>query len=92
MGRPLYEVRVTDEARRQLRALPERGRREILAEILDLEIDPFPPHSTPMHSDWTGFHRMRVGIYRVIYRVREQVLEVLVVRVGHRSTVYQNRR
>jgi len=31
---------------------------------------------------------VRVGDYRIVYRIEDQVLLVLVVRVGHRSDVY----
>jgi mRNA interferase RelE/StbE len=35
--------------------------------------------------------RIRVGDYRVLYEIRDEVLLVLVVRVGHRREVYRGR-
>jgi mRNA interferase RelE/StbE len=32
---------------------------------------------------------VRVGDYRIVYRIEDQVLLVLVVRVAHRSDVYR---
>jgi len=36
-----------------------------------------------------GFSRIRVGDYRVIYLVQDQVLLVLVVRISHRREAYR---
>lgn len=33
-------------------------------------------------------YRIRVGDYRVIYDIRDAVLVVLVIEVGHRSSIY----
>lgn len=37
------------------------------------------------HSDW----RIRVGDYRVIYAVHDEILVVLVIDVGHRRDTYR---
>ena len=34
-------------------------------------------------------YRLRVGDYRVIYQIRDKVLLVLVVKIGHRKDVYR---
>ena len=36
-----------------------------------------------------GLRRLRVGTYRVVYRIQEQRVSVLVIRIGHRSEVYR---
>ncbi len=35
------------------------------------------------------FHRVRVGDYRIIYEIRERILLILVLRIGHRKDVYR---
>lgn len=35
-------------------------------------------------------YRIRIGEYRVVYQVRDDVLLVLVVRIGGRGDVYRN--
>jgi mRNA interferase RelE/StbE len=56
----------------------------VLGAILGLVTDPNPPNSTAMR-DGSG-RRLRVGDYRVVYRVDGD--DLYVHTVGHRSTVY----
>jgi len=41
----------------------------------------------PMHGEWRGCYRLRVGEYRVVFRYIADGLEILAV--GHRSSVYR---
>ena len=34
-------------------------------------------------------YRIRVGDYRIVYQIRDEVLLVLVVKIGHRREVYR---
>lgn len=43
----------------------------------------------PLKGDKKGLWRYRFGSYRVICDLQDEVLTVLVVRVGHRKDVYQ---
>lgn len=42
-----------------------------------------------MKGKGTGLYRLRVGVYRVVYRVQAERVRVLVIRIGHRSEVYR---
>jgi len=46
----------------------------------------------PGSEEVSGQERYRVcqGAYRIIYEIRDDALEVVVVRVGHRRDVYRN--
>lgn len=35
-------------------------------------------------------YRVRQGLYRIVYEIRDEMLIVVVVKVGHRSAVYKN--
>lgn len=49
--------------------------------------EPHPPAAKPLsgRSAW----RVRVGDYRVIYEIHDDVLTVYVVALGHRREVYR---
>jgi mRNA interferase RelE/StbE len=54
---------------------------EALAEV------PRPPGAVQLKG--TGFLRVRVRDYRIVYEIADDVLLVLVVRIGRRRHVYQ---
>lgn len=43
----------------------------------------------PLQGQLAGLWRYRVGDYRVICELRDEALVVLVVRIGHRRTIYR---
>ena len=49
------------------------------------------PHGAKLLSGDHAIWRLRVGDYRVLYEIRDAVLVVLVVRIGHRREVYRSR-
>ncbi len=34
------------------------------------------------------FYRARVGVYRILYEIREEVVVINSIKVGHRSAIY----
>ena len=76
----------TAEARVQLSAIDRPVALRILESIAHFgEAD--SGDVEPMHGEWRGCCRLRVGEYRVIFRYIEDGLEVLTV--GHRSGIYR---
>ncbi len=39
-------------------------------------------------KEYKGLYRLRVGDYRVVYQRKDDVLLILIVRIGHRKEVY----
>ena len=44
----------------------------------------------PLRGDLTGIYSARRGTYRVLYRVNDDLREVVVLRIDHRRDVYRN--
>lgn len=42
-----------------------------------------------LKGNLAGLYRYRVASYRVIYRIEEQSVRVLVLKIAHRSDVYE---
>ena len=61
-------VEVGAEARRALRSLPRNEQREVAAVLRDLRSDPIPPDALELRGA-RGLYRLRVGGYRIVYRV-----------------------
>jgi len=83
-----YRIEATATARRQVRRLPRETQDRVRLRVRALAIDPRPPGVTKL-TGHERLYRIRVGDYRVIYEIRDEVLLVLVVEVGHRRDVYR---
>ena len=84
-----WRLEILPAARRELLELRRPIQDRIRAAIRSLASDPTPDDSVPMRGKGTGLHRVRVGVYRVVYRVQAKRVCVLIIRIGHRSEVYR---
>ncbi len=85
-----YEVRVERGVLKWLAALRDEALRLRFEKAIDaLAHTPRPSGCTKLAGK-TGRYRIRVGDYRIIYEIRDQVLLVLVLDAGHRSDIYRN--
>jgi mRNA interferase RelE/StbE len=83
-----YRIEVTPAAARQLRKLDPPARRRIQAAVELLGSDPRPASAKKLVGG-DGEWRVRTGDYRVVYEIRDDVLVVLVIAVGHRRGIYR---
>jgi mRNA interferase RelE/StbE len=82
-----YRIELRPAAARALRKLdPPIGRR-VQGAIALLAQDPRPPASRALKG--RPALRVRVGDYRVVYTVRDDLLLVVVITLGHRRDVYE---
>jgi mRNA interferase RelE/StbE len=82
-----YRVEVRPAAVRALRKLDPQFRPRIEGAISLLAEDPRPPASRPLRG--RPGYRVRVGDYRIIYTVQDDILLIVVVALGHRRDVYR---
>lgn len=45
--------------------------------------------SKPLKNTLRNFRKLRVGSYRIIFKVNEDIIEILVIAIGHRSQIYE---
>lgn len=83
-----WRVEFRNTARAELRGL-DRPERERIVRAIDLLAQ--NPHTSPnvVPMKGTDQFRLRVGDWRVIYALHDDVLTVLVIRVGHRRDAYR---
>jgi len=84
-----WQVELLPSARRELLALRTPIQNRLRNAIRTLSQDPLPSDSIAMRGKEIGLHRMRVGNYRVVYRLQAERICVLVIHIGHRSEVYR---
>ena len=81
-----YEVFITTTVQKQLKNLPDDIADKLEQKMLLLEDDPRPPDCKKLKGR-VGF-RVRAGNYRFIYEIRDKVLVILILKVGHRKDIY----
>jgi len=82
-----YRVELRPAAAKALRKLDPQVRGRIQGVIALLARDPRPPAARALHGR-PGL-RVRVGDYRIIYTVQDDILLVVVVTLGHRREIYE---
>ncbi len=83
-----YRIRLAASAKKALDKLPKDVQRRIAAAIDGLSQIPRPPGTIKL-TGAVDLYRIRVGSYRIVYRVQDDRLLVLVVKIGHRREVYR---
>lgn len=83
-----YAVCIVPSALRNLGRLPRDAARRIRDLIDALSSSP-RPHGAKQLRGTDNVWRARVGDYRVVYRIDDRAVTVLVVRIGHRRDVYR---
>lgn len=84
----VYKIELVSSAVKELSALPEADRRRVGRRISGLAATPKPPGVEKLKGR-DDLYRVRAGDYRIVYTIRDAVLLVLVVRIGHRRDVYR---
>lgn len=83
-----YQVELSKPALKELRRLDRGVQVRIVAALALLRDNPRPPAVRAL-AGHPGLLRIRVGEYRIVYRIDGRELLVLVLTIGHRSTVYR---
>jgi mRNA interferase RelE/StbE len=82
-----YNVVVSKSAAKELLKLPATVNNRIIKVILELSDDPRPQGSKKLKGGSENW-RIRIGAYRVIYAIDDEVMIVDVRKVGHRKDIY----
>ncbi len=80
-----YRIVWSLRASKQMRALDRSVSKRIYSKVDELRENPERFVERLVNSP---YHRLRIGDYRVIVEIQNDILRVLILKVGHRSTVY----
>lgn len=90
MTDPVYDLVVTPPARR---AIEQRLPEPVAAAVVDFLTAALitNPHrlGKPLRGDLAGLWSARKGTYRVLYRINEDLGEVIVIRIEYRRDAYR---
>ena len=82
-----YTVVVTEKIRKTILKLPSSIAVKIENSLLHLEEDPRPVGCKKLKG--RSGYRIRVGDYRIIYEIEDNILRVIVIDLGHRKDIYK---
>lgn len=83
-----YSVIIERPAQRQIEALRGDIRERIDAAILALADNPRPSGVKKL-AGYRNYWRIRVGAYRVVYCIQDDIVTVIVLKIAHRREVYR---
>ena len=86
---PTYDIDVTRSAVKDLRRIPNPYLSRIDAKINSLRDEPRPRGATKLTAE-DDLYRVRVGDYRIIYKIDDSARMVTIARVRDRGSVYDN--
>jgi mRNA interferase RelE/StbE len=80
-------VKLTPGADEQMARLPKKARERVAKMLIRLEAWPTVSGTKALSGNLAGWHRARVGDYRVRFHVEGDI--VIVDKIGHRKDVYE---
>jgi mRNA interferase RelE/StbE len=83
-----YELAFKKSVAKDLRVFPKADVQRIVRRMQALADDPRPAGCEKLSGQER--YRVRQGVYRIVYEVRDERLVVLIVKVGHRREVYRS--
>ena len=86
-----YRIEVSATAEKQLRKLRREDQVRVLRAIQPLATEPTPPGSRKVRG-YDDVFRIRVGTYRILYRVEGRRLLIIILKLGHRREIYRSLR
>jgi len=83
----MYKVVFSESAKKDLDKVNSIYLASIASHIKNLSENPRPYGSRKM-SGFDKIYRIRVGVYRIIYSIKDDILTVEVIKIDHRRSVY----
>jgi mRNA interferase RelE/StbE len=87
----MYNIRILEEASRELARLDKPVGRRIVERInwLSKKLNDIRPE--PLKGDLIGLYKFRIGDYRVIYEIIHDEKTIVIHAIGHRREIYRKR-
>ena len=82
-----YKILIKASAVKELKKIPKKNLSKVTERINSLAIDPSPPGCEKLTVQ--NAYRLRQGSYRIIYTIDDEILVILVIKVGHRRDIYK---
>ena len=87
----IWKVEFDERARKELRKLDRTAQSNILHYLRQRIATAGDPRrfGDPLKKNLSGFWKYRIGAYRVICDIQDDVITVRIIRIGHRKNAYE---
>lgn len=86
----MFNLEITEEAEKDLNGLEKHIAQRILKKIRWLAENAETINHIPLKGRFSENYKLRVGDYRVIYIIKDEIPKILsVLAVGHRREIYK---
>lgn len=83
----MYKIILSRTAGKDLDKINKKYKPHIFAALFDLRKDPYL--GKKLKGKFQDCYSLRVGPYRIIYKIYKQELTILIIRVGQHQEVYK---
>ena len=80
-----YKTKFDRRVKKDFKTIDVRAAKRIKAAIAKLSDNPHPPGPIKLKGTGLDYFKIKVGDYRAVYTIEDDILLVIVVRVGHRK-------
>ncbi len=84
----MYKIELKASVLKDIRKIPDVFLTKIETAISQLAKDPIPKQAKKIRG-YSGHYRLRIGMYRVVYRVQKKIEIVTIIKIAHRKNVYK---
>ena len=85
----MYKISYSKQALKDFRKLPRSTAVLIRAKIMDLAVDPYRPGLDVKKLHGRKGYRLRVVDWRVLYKIVNEEITILVLKIAQRDEVYR---
>ena len=85
----MYHIIIGKQAFKELETLPKKTNQQISKSIDKLAGEPRPHGCKKLKGEHQYIWRIRVGNYRVLYSIDDEIRIVEIGKIGHRKDIYE---
>lgn len=83
----MYDIIVSPKAEKQLKIITKIHKLAIKDAVNELAQNPYL--GKPLTRGLTGRYSYKIGVYRIIYKIKKKDKTVYIITAGHRRSVYK---
>ena len=86
----MWKIEFTEQAAKQLQKLDQQASHRIVTWLKERAATGADPKlfAKQLTGEMSEYWRFRVGDYRIIWKLKDEIVSITVVRIGHRRDIY----